>query len=45
LEKLEKQENEIDKLQVLQKSLQDSELAHKKEFEVYWRVLDVEQTG
>jgi hypothetical protein len=42
LEKLEKQENEIDKLQASQKTLQDAELAQKKEFETYLAGLDVE---
>jgi hypothetical protein len=42
LEKLEKQESEIDKLQALQKTLQDAELVQKKEFETYLAGLDVE---
>jgi hypothetical protein len=42
LEKLEKQENEIDKLQASQKTLQDAELTQKKEFETYLAGLDVE---
>jgi septal ring factor EnvC (AmiA/AmiB activator) len=42
LEKLEKQETEIDKLQASQKTLQDAELAQKKEFETYLAGLDVE---
>ncbi|HEV3236203.1 MAG TPA: DUF4139 domain-containing protein, partial [Gemmataceae bacterium] len=42
LEKLEKQETEIDKLQASQKTLQDAELAQKKDFEMYLAGLDVE---
>jgi hypothetical protein len=42
LEKLEKQETEIDKLQASQKSLQEAELAQKKDFEMYLAGLDVE---
>ncbi|MFL5242360.1 MAG: DUF4139 domain-containing protein [Gemmataceae bacterium] len=42
LEKLEKQENEIDKLQASQKTLQDAELTQRREFEAYLAALDVE---
>jgi hypothetical protein len=42
LEKLEKQENEIDKLQASQKALQDAELSQRRDFETYLANLDVE---
>src|SRR5262249_25322607 len=42
LEKLEKQEGEIEKLQASQKKLQDTELAERQEFENYLASLDVE---
>jgi hypothetical protein len=42
LEKLEKQENEIDKLLASQKSLQDAELTQRREFDTYLAGLDVD---
>ncbi len=42
LEKLEKQENVIDKLQASQKTLQDGELSKRRDFETYLAGLDVE---
>jgi hypothetical protein len=42
LEKLEKQENEIDKLQASQKTLQEAELTQRHAFETYLAGLDVE---
>jgi hypothetical protein len=42
LEKLEKQEGEIEKLQASQKKLQDTELVERQAFETYLAALDVE---